>query len=140
MGPALSSCLPLPALLLLQLQCPQQWQEQHLDSECLQRVLKTPPKLKPERSELGIHGKRGPTQKTAADLTAAQQSGDIAAQGRSVNGTGPAASLSVPESRNQPLCTTQLSKINLGQDNRNICHHSTPSMCDQSTSKAYPLL
>lgn len=62
-GQALSSSLPLPALLPLRLQCPQQWQEQCLYSECLQSALKTPPKLKPERPELGIHERQVPHRK-----------------------------------------------------------------------------
>lgn len=62
-GQALSSSLPLPAVLLLRLQCPQQWQEQRLYSECLQSALKTPPKLKPERPELRIHERQVPPRK-----------------------------------------------------------------------------
>lgn len=52
MGQALSCSLPLPALLPLWLQCPQQWPEQRLFSECLQNALRTPPTLKPERLNL----------------------------------------------------------------------------------------
>lgn len=102
MSQVLSSSLALPALLPLWLQCPQQWQEQYLHSECLQSVLKTPPTLKPERPELGIHSKIGPNRKQ--QLTSLLLSRQVTSQPKGDLSTV-LALLQVPSAREQKPTT-----------------------------------